>query len=197
MSDSPDSKRPLPALPPMPEQPGQTKTPGQVLDATLVAATQFGRACGRGWSALDRRGRMIVGSVVLTAMALMVVAVGGLSHKPRDDASSASALSTTYPEPDPLVREAYEMQRRFAMREFDINCRGGTPTAYRRGSKDTSGFSPIEETTIVQHENRFRIKGWVRYSHMLRVYVCEMRYDPELEVWKLTEPVVEVRRGSY
>jgi tetratricopeptide (TPR) repeat protein len=47
---------------------------------------RFGKACARGWSALDRRGRLFVVGGAFAAVALLLFAIGVLAHKPGEEA---------------------------------------------------------------------------------------------------------------
>ena len=69
------------ALPPMPEPP--TPPPrDQFTIALRTAATRFGKACARGWSALDRTGRLFLVyavGLVLLMVAMPSVVLSGLA----------------------------------------------------------------------------------------------------------------------
>jgi hypothetical protein len=52
---------------------------------------RFGRACARGWMALSRRGRLLVVCGSFAAVALLVLAIGGVARKPRVEAPSAES----------------------------------------------------------------------------------------------------------
>ena len=82
MPDPPNSAHdppPVPqtVLPPIPPQPPRHKTPGQALDAALAVVLRLARACARGWSALDWRGRFFV--VCGVGLAVVILATSRIT----------------------------------------------------------------------------------------------------------------------
>jgi len=71
---------PPPALPPMPQQSSQPKPPSQVLDAAFAVVMRFAKTGARDWSALDWKGRWLVGCGGFAAIALLAFVTGGLFH---------------------------------------------------------------------------------------------------------------------
>lgn len=150
---------------------------------------RFGNVCTRNWAALDQAGRLTVACLGIVTLCLALLAIGGWSRRLGDGARHEwkSDYRDTI---DHRVAEAYEMQKRFVMQAFAL---AGKPKTFQSGSSDESGFSPLEETRIVREGNLFRIKGWFQVRGGDREdYVCEMRFDPGLEVWKLVGHVEEV-----
>ena len=175
------------------------------------------------WARLSWKGKTLVCCVAYLALNAAVVVYGTLSQKPAKP-DTVSGLKTVAEQPaepklsnlaatppqsaaqsppppaaqtlDPRIAGAYTVQRRFV-------------TAYSERTEpawELSSFSSPEQTTIVQHGNQFRIKGWwVRSFYESRdhnkaqtvvtTYLCELQFDPELEVWHLVgdiEPISEI-----
>ena len=112
------------------------------------------------------------------------------------------------PEADQRMAEAYLMQRRFVLRSYYLTPSNNTIISVPPGSK-RSGFSPPDDTRIVRNGNLFRVKGWFQYHPGIKIgydgagvreddlvhidYLCEMRYDADLDVWHLVGRVEEIR----
>lgn len=110
-------------------------------------------------------------------------------------------------ESDPLLGEAYLMQRRFVLESFYLSAYHDTIVSVQRGS-NKSGFSPPDDTKIVRNGNLFRVRGWTQHDPGVRVgydgpgtkddellhtdYLLEMQYDPDLEVWHLLGRVEKI-----
>ena len=114
-------------------------------------------------------------------------------YSDRDSAIVAECATSTVPRRGPSNRRSLRDSKTFC--HAGIRSRG-KPITFQRNSKSNTGFSPLEETRIVPSGNRFRIKGWFRANGIhwgeQVDYTCEMRFDPELEVWKLVGHVEEV-----
>ena len=192
-----------PRLPPMPGLRKRARPRHQSADALRATAARWGEACARRWASLDRRWRYrAVCSAVALSLLSLVFSIGGPSRKPGDETRNVKGTPTSgkaaskvgKPEregDDSFTLEAYQIHRKFVCRSFqNAGLLWGEPLE----------FSPQTETRIVRKGNLFRIRGRVRDLDPEKKgrqwpwidYTCEIKYDPELDVWEKAGPVVRV-----
>jgi hypothetical protein len=124
------------------------------------------------------------------------------ARKPRKLEGKPDYSDRDMPAKDPRIAEAYQIHRRFVMEEFGFTEK---PITFQPDSKVKRGFSPPDETRIIRKGNLFRIKGWIKRvwnydpngsdskDIVVRTdYVCEVQYDPELDVWRRASRVQQI-----